>query len=48
MGNCLRNNKISSQNHENYDDALVIDAKVDKVKALSLSKMEETPIKEGL
>ena len=43
MGNCLRNNKISSQNHENYDDALVIDAKVDKVKALSLSKMEETP-----
>ncbi|KAL3017557.1 hypothetical protein AAZX31_06G285400 [Glycine max] len=43
MGNCLRNNKISSQDHENYAEAPVIDAKVEKVKALSLSKLEEAP-----
>ncbi|CAJ1979048.1 unnamed protein product [Sphenostylis stenocarpa] len=40
MGNCLRNNKISAQDHENYD-APVAEAKVQKVKALPmLSKLE--------
>ncbi|TKY66968.1 hypothetical protein E2542_SST09859 [Spatholobus suberectus] len=47
MGNCLRNNKISSQDHENYE-APVIEANVEQVKTLSLSKLEALRMEQSM
>ncbi|XP_027348559.1 uncharacterized protein LOC113860106 [Abrus precatorius] len=44
MGNCLRNNKISSQDHDSYE-ASVIEARDELRKTCPLSKLE-TPRKE--
>ncbi|CAL0303952.1 unnamed protein product [Lupinus luteus] len=42
MGNCMRNNKISAQGHENYERTVESceKAKVDKIKGSSSSKIE--------
>ncbi|OIW05943.1 hypothetical protein TanjilG_07219 [Lupinus angustifolius] len=48
MGNCLRNNKISAQDHENYGTHVESCdvAKVQKVNASSSSKLKESVQKE--
>ncbi|KAF1885074.1 hypothetical protein Lal_00028963 [Lupinus albus] len=48
MGNCLRNNKISAQDLENYETQVEScdEAKVEKVKASSLSNLKESVQKE--
>ncbi|OIW08429.1 hypothetical protein TanjilG_03105 [Lupinus angustifolius] len=42
MGNCMRNNKISAQDHENHETTVESCEKaiVDKIKGSSLSKIE--------
>lgn len=47
MGNCLRNNKVSSQDHQENYDTQVIGAKVEKVKAFPLSKLEAPRVEQS-